>query len=312
MIFGVLGALLLLAGVFLGWKQNQILTTWPKVEATVIESRIVMKSPTTFGAEITFRYPADAKERTTTITPGFETASREKMQAKLKQFAPGSEHLVRFNPRDPDILIFNAGYTSDFFTLPLVLSLTGLVLAAVGIAPALLGRTARPVKSSAATDNSDGVAQMVGGTFAVIGALILAVAFALNVNLLSRQSWPKTEAAVSQSRIVSYKTGGTNGNPTRTHYVMKIEFRYRVDGREYLAPINAGDGAKSRERLEPVLAKFSPGSRHPIHYNPANPKAITFASEGRLWVWIIGAMGTGLLAIGLLCLVLSRARPAKP
>lgn len=312
MLFGVLGALLLLAGAFLGWKQNQIATVWPKVEATVIESRIVMKSQTTFGAEITFRYPVGAQERTTTVTPGFETTLREAIQSKIQQFKPGSRHSIRFNPRDPNIVIFNAGYTSDFFTMPLVLSLTGLVLAAIGVAPALLGRTARPAKPGAPANSSDGVAQMVGGTFAVIGTLILAVAFALNVNLLSRQSWPQTEATVSQSRIVSYKTGGTNGNPTRTHYVMKIQFRYHISGREYLAPISAGDGAKSRERLEPILAKFAPGSRHPIHYNPANPKAISFASEGRLWVWIIGAMGTGLLAIGLLCLTLFRTRPAKP
>lgn len=313
MIFGVLGALLLLAGLFLGWKQNQIVTTWPKAEATVVESRIVEKSPTTFGAEITFRYRTGSGERTTTVTPGYETASREAMQSKIKEFARGSHHAVRFNPRSPDSLIFNADYTSDFFTLPLVLSLTGLILMGAGAAPALLNRstkTAAHVVTPA--DATDSVARMVGGTFAIIGALTLAVAFALNVNLISRQSWPQTEATVSQSRIASYKTGGTNGNPTSTYYAMKIEFRYRVNGREYLAPITAGDGARSRAHLEPILPTFAPGTHHPIHYNPDNPKAITFASEGRLWVWIIGAMGGGFLGIGLLCLVLFRARAVKP
>ena len=312
MIFGVLGAMLLCAGLFLGWKQNQIVAVWPKVEATVTQSRVVMKSPTTFGAEITISYPVGGKERTNTITPGYETASREAMETKLKDFAPGSQHPIRYNPASPDTLIFNAGYTSDFFTLPLVLSLTGLILIGIGAAPVMLGRVRQPAKADEnAADDTDGVVKMVGGTFAAIGALILAVALAMNLNLMSRQTWPKTEATVARSEIVSYQTGGTNGNPTSTYFVAKIEFRYRVNEREYTAPITAGNGAKSRERHAPILKTFAPGTRHPIHYNPDNFNAITFAGEGRLWVWIIGAMGGGFLGIGLLCLVVFRARPAK-
>jgi len=313
LLFGVFGAILLAIGLWQGAGQYRVLTSWPPVKATVTQSRVTMKSPTSYSAEITLRYQSGGEERTATVTPGYETSLRETMTAKVKAFAPGSHHAVRVDPKNPGNVVLNADSTIEFFLLPMVLCLTGVIFLGVGAAPWLLERTVRPRPAAPSLETAERLPQLVGGTFGAVGVLILALALWMFTSTHARATWPQTPATVTRCRVINYSNSSSNNRPSRPNHALEIEFRYTVNGQTYTAPTVAASGSASRERVEALLPAFAPGTKHLVRYNPADPGAMTFEQEGYLWVWILGLMGAVFLGMGLLCLVVFRAeRNAGP
>jgi hypothetical protein len=142
----VVGPILTLAGLgclsFAWWSGNRqytILKSWPAVEAKVMKSEVVRRrsaarrteNHTTYGVAIIFHYTVDGAAHTTRAPEG-RTWSEGGAKRMAAQYASGTRHLVHYNPGDPNDIRFDVGYNFDFFFLPIVFGVTGVVLAGVG------------------------------------------------------------------------------------------------------------------------------------------------------------------------------------
>lgn len=140
-IFFVVGLGLLIPGWFTGNRQYTILKKWPSVDAEVTQSRVAhyqstssrsSSSSTMYQAEIEFRYSVGGKPYVTPATTNYSTSSYTEMKHKVDAYAPGTHHLIRYNPVDPNDIRFDVGYTFGFFLLPVIFGGMGLIFGGLG------------------------------------------------------------------------------------------------------------------------------------------------------------------------------------
>jgi hypothetical protein len=136
MIFLVVGLVLLSIAAWTGQSRYTILKSWPEVEAEVVKSEVVRSRDSEgnvmFKAAIDFRYTVAGKEYTVPASSSYSSSSHSVMQRKVAAYAPGSRHLIRYNPADPVDMHFDVGYNFSFFLLPLILGGMGVVFSALG------------------------------------------------------------------------------------------------------------------------------------------------------------------------------------
>jgi len=84
-------------------------------------------------------------------------------------------------------------------------------------------------------------------------------------------SWPQVEAEVVSSEVISYDDSDND-----TMYKAVFRFRYTVDGREYVTQTGNGYGTSFRSWMQAKVDRFAAGTRHAIHYNPADPAEIEY------------------------------------
>ena len=137
-IFTVIGLVMLGVAFWLGGKRVEILNSWPVVNAEVVTSELTHRrdsdGDSTYGAEIEFRFRYEGREYTAHADRGYTTSSRSSMRRVVEKFAPGTQHPIHVNPQDPPDVRFNAGYSLEFFGIPLFVGLFGLVFSGIGIA----------------------------------------------------------------------------------------------------------------------------------------------------------------------------------
>lgn len=151
-IFAVVGFSTLAGALYLWYSKHQKFTTWPKVEADVLRSRVAEQdsrssegtSTTMYRAEIEFRYEFEGQEYQTPAVASYWTSSYASMQAKADRFSPGSRHEILLNPSNPREIYFDAGSDAGFFLVPLILSGVGFVFAAIGGGMLIAARVLRP------------------------------------------------------------------------------------------------------------------------------------------------------------------------
>jgi hypothetical protein len=140
-IFAVVGLALLGAAYWTGNRQLTIIKSWPTIQAEVTKSQVTHhlshdseRSTDTmmYEAEIEFRYTLNGKEYVTPSNPGYSTSSYPEMKRLADTFAPGTTHLIRYNPADPNDIRFNAGYSFGFFFLPVLFGGMGIVFGGIG------------------------------------------------------------------------------------------------------------------------------------------------------------------------------------
>lgn len=139
LVFALLGMGALSASYFFGRKQIEILQSWPVVTAEVVNSEITSKrdsddNSTLYGAEVTFRFAWNGSEATATGDRGYRSSSYNSMRRVVEKFAPGTRHPLWVNPQNPADVRFNAGYSLEFFGVPLFVAGFGLVFFVVAIA----------------------------------------------------------------------------------------------------------------------------------------------------------------------------------
>ena len=128
-------------GLVMGRVQITTIKTWPTVDAEVIKSQVIATRGTTrsgfpvtrYEAEIVFRYTVGGKEYTSRSTNGYQTARYSDMKRIVDTYAPGTHHLIRYNPDYPGIVLFNVVYNFGFFILPITFGAGGLLFTVIGV-----------------------------------------------------------------------------------------------------------------------------------------------------------------------------------
>jgi hypothetical protein len=145
-IFTGVGLILLAVGVWAGERQYTIMKSWPTVEATVAKSRMTHYldrhgSSIMYQVEIDFRYTLDGKPFDTPSTPGYSTSNYTAMKRIADAYAPGTRHIIRYNPAEPNDIRMNAGYNFGFFLLPTILGGMAVLFTGLGIALLVASRS---------------------------------------------------------------------------------------------------------------------------------------------------------------------------
>jgi hypothetical protein len=128
--------------------------------------------------------------------------------------------------------------------------------------------------------------------------------------------WPSTDGVVVRSGVqeVLQAPYAKGGMPIH-RYTPRVEFRYKVGGRDYVAEASSVYTSDSFDQTAASLAQmYSKGTHHPIRYNPRNPReidfgVIKFGSLAYSFVVLIG--GVVLSTMGLKMLVTGGAKRAE-
>lgn len=152
----------------------------------------------------------------------------------------------------------------------------------------------------------DNVFKLVGAVFTLAGAIMLSVAgWTGNQQYTILKTWPTAEAEVTESRV----TTGRDSDGT-TMYGAQMEFRYTVNGKEYVTPAASSCRTSSYTEMKRKANHYAPGTRHPIRCNPGNPDDIRFDvgySFGFFFLpMLLGGMGVIFAGLGVTFLYVSR------
>jgi len=80
-----------------------------------------------YHAEIDFRYSFGGKEYVTPAASAYGSSSYSEMKRKADARLVGSRHKIWINPKDPNDIRYDAGWTFGFFLFPLLFGLMGVV-----------------------------------------------------------------------------------------------------------------------------------------------------------------------------------------
>ncbi len=155
-------------------------------------------------------------------------------------------------------------------------------------------------------DDGDRVFKLVGAIFTLAGAILLSVAgWTGNRQYTILKTWPTVEAEVTESHV----TTGHDSDGT-TMYGTQLEFRYTVNGKEYVTPAASSYRTSSYTEMKRKANHYAPGTRHPIRYNPGDPDDIRFDvgySFGFFFLPVLlGGMGVIFGGLGVTFLYISR------
>jgi hypothetical protein len=95
------------------------------------------------------------------------------------------------------------------------------------------------------------------------------------------KAWPTATARIAESRVAEKGTY-VKTMRTGTRYRLKVEYRYRVQGAEYLSRrVQFGDKwLDDEDFVRELAAKYPAGAEVTVHYNPKNPSsAVLDASD---------------------------------
>jgi len=90
--------------------------------------------------------------------------------------------------------------------------------------------------------------------------------------------WPCTDGVVVRGSVHEVMQGPySKGGMPIYRYTPKVEFRYTVSGQDFSTEAPSVYTADTYERAAANLARmYSPGTHHPIRYNPRDPRDIQF------------------------------------
>jgi hypothetical protein len=119
------------------------------------------------------------------------------------------------------------------------------------------------------------LSRSVASFFFWCGIICLVVAAYLAVKqVYVLLTWPEVMAKVLSSQVVSVSSDtGPDGSPT---YGVVVRFQYQVAGKEYLQSAKTPWSSNITWYVQWKVDRFSPGTTHPIRYNPADPADIQF------------------------------------
>ncbi len=129
----VCGFFLIFSAVFFG-GQYQVLRSWPVRQAQVIRSEVVVLPSAShnqlYAAKLQIVYAVDGKPVTAELT-SFQSSNYAETAGRAAEFAVGSRHVIRYDPRDPPQARIGAGWNRRFLAVPLITLGCGLFFAAV-------------------------------------------------------------------------------------------------------------------------------------------------------------------------------------
>jgi RNA polymerase subunit RPABC4/transcription elongation factor Spt4 len=129
LVFGGIGLAALIAAAVMAVRRHQIVHSWPEAEGTVTRSEV--EGGRNFRPRIELRYTVGGREFHGPAS--YEWSNNYAWVRREVEGNPvGSRRTVRYNPADPRDLHLNAGYTVEFFVLPGILGLLGIIFGPLG------------------------------------------------------------------------------------------------------------------------------------------------------------------------------------
>lgn len=124
---------------------------------------------------------------------------------------------------------------------------------------------------------ANNVAKLVGGIFLGCGVILMGVGgWTGNRQYTIVKSWPTVTATVTKSEVTHSTSHGSDRRTNTTMYQTEIEFRYTLNGKEYLTPASSNYSSSSYPEMKRKADAFPPGSTRSIRYNPSDPNDIRF------------------------------------
>jgi hypothetical protein len=156
----------------------------------------------------------------------------------------------------------------------------------------------------ASRDRASGI---VGAVFFVVGLGLLTGGFFVarsEYNIL--KTWPQVDATVTKSEV----TEGRDKDNT-TMYGTQMEFRYAVNGKDFLTPASSSYKTSSYVEMKRQADIFAPGTHHTVLYNPVEPSDIRYDAGYNFSFFlaptILGGMGIIFTGVGALVWFLFRS-----
>ena len=115
--------LFLILSALLALEQIRILRSWPVRQALVTRSEVVMapagRHGQIYSAHIGIAYVVDGQPVTTELV-SFQSEDYQQTARRAAEFPIGSQHAIRYDPRDPKQVRTGAGWNPRFFAVPLI------------------------------------------------------------------------------------------------------------------------------------------------------------------------------------------------
>jgi hypothetical protein len=157
--------------------------------------------------------------------------------------------------------------------------------------------------------------KLFGLIFGGAGVLLIGVAvWSANHQYNIVKQWPSVDAEVTSSQVTQDESRSSSRGTSTSMYRARIEFRYSVDGREYLTPGTTGYASSSYPEMKRKADAFPPGSRRAIRYNPSDPNDIRFDADFSFGFFFFPILfgGMGLLFAGMGTLFIRLGHSEKP
>jgi hypothetical protein len=118
------------------------------------------------------------------------------------------------------------------------------------------------------------------------------------------KTWLTVDAQVTKGQVTHYLSRAG------TKYQPEIEFRYKVNEKEYLAPSSSIHSSSGDIELKRKVESYAPGTIHAVRYNPGNPNDIRSDAGYTFGLFSLpisfGAFGLFITALGIRVLAASR------
>lgn len=147
-VFGGIGLALLVAGGMMGVQRYRSATSWPEVQSQVARSQLEWSRDAdgelSFLPRIEFRYFVGGQQ-----FQSLAAVDRSRNYAwarrKVERHPAGAVRPLRYNPIQPADILVDARFSLDFFMVPGLLVLLGLIFSPLGLALLYTGFFFRPV-----------------------------------------------------------------------------------------------------------------------------------------------------------------------
>ena len=108
---------------------------------------------------------------------------------------------------------------------------------------------------------------IIAAAMSLVGPFVLFATLKTSLTAFNSRSWSKAMATIARSQIVELIA------PNSTRYDLEIEYRFSVDGKEYLGSRRAfGDRASgTKQEAQSSLEKYARDTRHTVWYESDDP-----------------------------------------
>jgi len=146
------GAVFLLVGSWFGHDYYKVSKRWMPVDAEVVRSSVWedpmrdSEGERIYQAEVEFRYIVGGQEYITSARSFIASKNRGQMEAKVRDYPPGSRRQIRFDPQNPGRISFDAEGDTGAVVLVVIFGGVGLLFTSLGLVMIVKFRSKRTVQ----------------------------------------------------------------------------------------------------------------------------------------------------------------------
>lgn len=178
----------------------------------------------------------------------------------------------------------------------------------------------RPSQHNKTMDNKESTREMISkgviGLFVGLSLLTAGILTGRQLHIVW-SVWPCTDGEVVRAGVQEvFETPAAKGEMPLRSYAPKVEFRYRVMGKEFTTEAVSVYIASTYEQASAHLARmYRVGTHHPIRYNPRNPSDIKFGVidfGSLIFSFLLLVIGVTVSVAGVRALAVGYAQRVEP